>query len=255
MKVALQSGRKISLALVLFFGAAALSCYTDARAAVRKGEEEMELKKLTAGIHWLGHDSFRIDGGETVIYIDPYKLKDGPMADLILITHDHPDHASPGDVSKIQKPDTVIVTVAKAAEKFSGQVRVVQPGDELTVREVQIKAVAAYNVNKFRSPGVHFHPKEAGYVGFVVTVKGVRIYHAGDSDFIPEMKGLSPDVALLPVSGIYVMSAEEAMEAADAIQPKVAIPMHVGEGIGSLDDARRFEQKANVPVTLLPIEK
>ena len=214
-----------------------------------------ELKKLTANIHWLGHDSFRIDGEGLVIYLDPYKLKEGPKADLILITHDHQDHASPADVARIQKPDTVIVTIAKAAEKLTGEIKTVKPGDELKVKGVKIKAVPAYNVNKFRSPGVPFHPKEAGNVGYVITVKGVRIYHTGDSDFIPEMKGLAPDVALLPVSGTYVMTAEEALEAAAAIHPKVAIPMHVGEGIGSLADAQRFKEKATVPVIVLPIEK
>ena len=173
---------------------------------------------MTTNIHWLGHDSFRIDGEGVVIYLDPYKLKEGPKADLILITHEHQDHASPADVSRIQKPDTVIVTIAKAAEKLSGEIKTVKPGDELTV-------------------------------------KGVRIYHTGDSDFIPEMKRLAPDVALLPVSGIYVMTAEEAVEAAAAIQPKVALPMHVGEGIGSLADAQRFKEKAAVPVIVLSIEK
>ena len=100
-----------------------------------------------------------------------------------------------------------------------------------------------------------FHPKDAGHVGYLITVRGVAIYHPGDTDFIPEMKGLKPDVALLPVSGTYVMTAEEAAEAAAAIQPKVAIPMHIGEGIGSLADASRFKEKATVSVIVLPIEK
>jgi L-ascorbate metabolism protein UlaG (beta-lactamase superfamily) len=226
-----------------------------AQAAPPKGAEEAELKKMTSNIHWLGHDSFRIDGEGVVIFLDPYRLQEGPKADLILITHDHGDHASPEDVEKIQKEDTVIVTIAKAAEKFSGRIEIVKPGDELTVKGIEIKAVPAYNVNKFRSPGVPFHPKEDGHVGYVITVEGLRIYHTGDSDFIPEMEGLSPDVALLPVSGIYVMTAEEAVEAAAAIRPKVVVPMHVGEGIGSLSDAQRFMENASVPVIILPIEK
>jgi L-ascorbate metabolism protein UlaG (beta-lactamase superfamily) len=235
--------------LILFsFPGSALS-------AAPQGAEEALAKKLTAGIHWLGHDSFRIDGEGVVIYLDPYQLKGGPKADLILITHDHQDHASPIDVARIQKPETVIVTTAKAAEKFKGEIKTVKPGDELTVKGVAIQAVPAYNVNKFRSPGVPFHPREVGNVGFVITVKGVRIYHTGDSDFIPEMKGLAPDVALLPVSGTYVMTAEEAVEAAAAIKPKVAVPMHVGAGIGSLADAQRFQEKAAVPVIVLPLEK
>ncbi len=238
--------------LILFAG---FSFSSPAWAAAPTAGEEEELKKITANIHWLGHDSFRIDGEGVVIYLDPYKLKEGLKADMILITHDHQDHASPADVARIRKADTVIVTIAKAAEKLTGEIKTVKPGDELTVKGVKIKAVPAYNVNKFRSPGVPFHPKKAGHVGYVITVKGVRIYHTGDSDFIPEMKGLAPDVALLPVSGIYVMTAEEALEAAAAIQPKVAIPMHVGEGIGSLADAQRFKEKAAVPVIILPIEK
>jgi L-ascorbate metabolism protein UlaG (beta-lactamase superfamily) len=114
--------------------------------------------------------------------------------------------------------------------------------------------VPAYNTNKFRSPDVPFHPPEAGHVGFILTVDGRRIYHAGDTDCIPEMNSIQTDVALLPVSGIYVMTAEEAVEAAAAIQPQVAIPMHVGEGIGSLADADRFQQNAAVPTVVLSLE-
>lgn len=220
-----------------------------------RAAEVAPLEKLVANIHWMGHDAFRIDGKEAVIYIDPYRLKGGPPADLILITHEHADHASPADVEKIRKADTVIVTTAAAASKFTGEVRTVKPGDEQTVKGVRIRAVAAYNLTKFRSPGVPFHPKEASHVGFVITVDGVRIYHAGDTDFIPEMAGLAPDVALLPVSGTYVMTAEEAVEAAASIGSKVAVPMHVGEGIGSLEDAARFKAKAGVPVIVLPMEK
>jgi L-ascorbate metabolism protein UlaG (beta-lactamase superfamily) len=224
-------------------------------AATTKGKEAQNMEKLTANIHWLGHDSFRIDGDGVVIYIDPYRLKEGPKADLILITHDHSDHASMADVALIQKPDTVIVTIKSAAQKVSGNIKIAQPGEELTEKGILIKTLPAYNLTKFRSPGVPFHPKDAGHVGYVITVKGVTIYHTGDSDFIPEMKGLKPDVALLPVSGTYVMTAEEAVEAAAAIHPKVAIPMHVGEGIGSLADAERFREKAAVPVVVKPIEK
>ncbi len=96
-----------------------------------KGTEEAELKQMLSQIHWLGHDSFRIDGKGAVIYLDPYKLEDGPKADLILITHEHGDHASPEDVARIRKDDTVIVTIAGAAGKFSGEIRIVKPGDVL----------------------------------------------------------------------------------------------------------------------------
>lgn len=206
-------------------------------------------------IHWLGHDTFRIDGQKT-IYFDPYELSgDNPSADVILISHDHHDHCSPEDVAKIQEEETVIVTIALAAEKLTGDVRVVEPGDTVRVRGIDVEAVRAYNVNKFRSPGEPFHPKEAGHVGFVVTVDGKRIYHAGDTDFIPEMEELEDiDIALLPVSGTYVMTAEEAVQAAEAIQPEVAIPMHVGRGIGSLEATETFEEKAPVDVVILEME-
>mgnify|MGYP006289039277 CR=1 FL=1 len=204
-------------------------------------------------IHWLGHDAFRIDGPPT-IYIDPYQLAPGsPPADLILITHDHADHCSPDDVAQIQTDDTIIVTVALAAGKLrTNNLRVVIPGDEITVKGIPIEAVPAYNVNKFRRPGVPFHPPESGYVGFVATVGDQRIYHAGDTDHIPEMAELGRiDVALLPVSGKYVMTVDEAVEATRTIQPRIAIPMHVGRGIGSLADAETFKEKAPAQVVVL----
>ena len=206
-------------------------------------------------IHWLGHDTFRIDGPQTV-YFDPYELDgENPEADLILVSHDHHDHCSPDDVAQIQGSDTVMVTIAAAADKLSGDIRVVAPGDTIQVKGIKVEAVPAYNVNKFRSPGEPFHPQEAGHVGFVITLEGQRIYHAGDTDYIPEMADLEDiDIALLPVSGIYVMTAEEAVEAAEAIDPGVAIPMHVGRGIGSAEAAETFKENAPVDVVILEME-
>ncbi len=203
---------------------------------------------MTENIHWLGHDSFRIDG-EQIIYIDPWKLPKGaPEADLILITHDHHDHCSPSDVAKVRKEDTVVITIPAAASKLKGDVRVVKPGESLTVKDVLIETVPAYNINK------PFHPKAAGHVGFIVTVGDQRIYHAGDTDLIPEMDDIDANVALLPVSGTYVMTADEAARAADKIKPKVAIPMHFGEIVGSERDAERFRDLSSVEVVILPKE-
>ncbi|WP_245589056.1 MBL fold metallo-hydrolase [Desulfatirhabdium butyrativorans] len=217
--------------------------------------DKKAVEAVIARMHWLGHDGFWIDAGGTILYIDPYKISGGPKADIILITHSHQDHASVEDVAKIIKPDTVIVTVAAAAEKFPGKsVQIVQPGQHIVVKNIPIETVPAYNTNKFRSPGVPFHPKEAGFVGYILTVDGVRIYHTGDSDMIDEMKDVRCDIALLPVSGIYVMTAEEAAEAAARLRPSVVIPMHVGKGIGSLEDAERFQKLSPVPVKILKNE-
>ncbi len=194
----------------------------------------MGVNDVVKNITWLGHDGFLIKGDGKAIVIDPFQVKRCELADIILVTHEHYDHCSPEDIQKIQKASTVIVTEVDSARKLSGDVRVVQPGDKLTVSGIPIEAVPAYNTNK------NFHPKQNGWLGFVVTVDGVRIYHAGDTDLIPEMDSLKTDIAILPVSGTYVMTAEEAVEAAKTIKPKLAIPMHFGAIVGSTDDAWRF---------------
>jgi L-ascorbate metabolism protein UlaG (beta-lactamase superfamily) len=196
----------------------------------------MGINDVVKNITWLGHDGFLIKGDGKAIVIDPFQVKQCEPADIILITHEHYDHCSPEDVKKIRKDSTVIVTEAQSAAKLSGDVRVVQPGDKLTVSGIPIEAVPSYNTNKT------FHPKENGWLGFIVTVGGVRIYHAGDTDRIPEMGSFRVDIALLPVSGTYVMTAEEAVEAARMIKPKVVIPMHYGAIVGSADDAKRFSE-------------
>ena len=213
-----------------------------------------EVKEMVSNIHWLGHDGFRLEADSVVVYIDPWQVEDGPQADLVLITHDHSDHCSPEDVARLRKKDTVVVTIGAAAGQLPAPVQVVKPGEKLMEKGIRIEAVPAYNVSKFRSPGVPFHPREAGHVGYVITMGGQRIYHTGDTDLIPEMESLEVDIALLPVSGTYVMTADEAVEAAAIIGPQVAIPMHVGRGIGSLDNAEYFREKSSVPVQVLPME-
>ena len=144
---------------------------------------------------------------------------------------------------------------AAVAERVGGNVISIAPGetveDEL-VRGVAVRAVAAYNTSKRDSDGNVFHPREAGWVGYDLNFRGERLYHSGDTDVIPEMDSVTGvDVALLPVSGVYVMTAEEAAEAARRIQPRVAVPMHWGEHIGTLDDALSFRERAPVEVRIL----
>ena len=210
---------------------------------------------LLDSIEWLGHSGFRIRAGGGVIYIDPYRVGDGPEADLILITHGHYDHFSPQDVERLSGSRTWLVGPAAVAERVSGQVLSIAPG-EMLEREllpgVQVSAVAAYNTSKRDPQGNLFHPREAGWVGYEIDVVGERLYHSGDTDVIPEMDTVTGvDVALLPVSGVYVMTSGEAAEAARRIQPRVAVPMHWGGHIGSLDDARDFADKAPVEVEIL----
>ena len=207
------------------------------------------MEEFVEKIHWLGHDSFRVDGNKTV-YFDPFQIEQGPGADLILISHDHFDHCSPEDVDKIRKEDTVIITEKNSAGKLKGDVRILNPGEKTEVEGVKIEAVPAYNTDK------DFHPRKNGWLGFIVDMDGVRLYHAGDTDFIPEMKRLSVDIALLPVSGTYVMTAEQAVAAAQAIRPKIAIPMHYGAIVGEERDAVSFQSAlaGTVQVTLLQKE-
>ena len=194
----------------------------------------MTPQEMINNIKWLGHDSFRITGSKT-IYLDPYQIGPADPADLVLVTHEHFDHCSPEDVAKVQGPGTKVITEKDSAAKLTGDVHILSPGERLTVEGVTIEALPAYNVNK------SFHPKEKGWLGFVVEMDGVRIYHAGDSDFIPEMNRIKADIALLPVSGTYVMTAAEAVEAALAIKPQVAIPMHYGAIVGGRSDADTFK--------------
>lgn len=190
---------------------------------------------LLKKIKWLGHSGFKIEG-DKIIYIDPFQIKENDKADVILITHEHYDHCSPEDVAKIQKKSTVIVTIESCQSKLSGNIKIVKPGDEISVESIHIKAVPSYNINK------QFHQKSANKVGFIVTVDGESVYHAGDTDCIPEMKDIHADIALLPVSGTYVMTAEEAVRAAEMIKPEYVIPMHYGSIVGSTSDAETFKK-------------
>jgi L-ascorbate metabolism protein UlaG (beta-lactamase superfamily) len=216
----------------------------------REAKMKMEIETLLEGIKWLGHAAFLIED-EIVIYIDPFELPEGlPGADLILITHEHRDHLSPGDMLKVLRPNTKVVTV-EAAESYlpeeAREVVAVVPGESIEVDGIGIEVIPAYNKTK------DFHPKDRGYAGYVIHLKDRTVYHAGDTDFIDEMKNIEADIALLPAGGTYTMDAGEAAKAANAIKPRVAIPMHWGKIVGSREDAETFVAECDVPAIIMEV--
>lgn len=196
-------------------------------------------------LNWLGHAGFLIRNSR-IIYVDPYNIKEGEKADIILITHSHYDHCSVVDLNKIVKNGTKILLPADCQSKITRsevpiQIVVVEPGQEIEIADVKISTIPAYNIDK------PFHAKEEGWVGYLIKMNDILIYHAGDTDKIPEMQRLTgfkkpgkEFIALLPVGGRFTMSVEEAVEAAKLIKPSLAIPMHYGSVVGSEDDANEF---------------
>ncbi|MBW2965666.1 MBL fold metallo-hydrolase [Candidatus Woesearchaeota archaeon] len=196
-------------------------------------------------IKWLGHAGFKIKK-KKVVYIDPYHIDETEQADLILITHEHYDHCSPDDIKKIIKDDTVIIGPKDAIMKLEhGNTIIVKSGDRKEFDDIIIDVIPAYNIGK------KYHPKKKGWVGYVLNINGKRIYHAGDTDFIPEMEKLTVDVAILPVGGEYTMNAEEAALAANKIKPMIAIPIHYGTIVGSKEDAETFSKQCECEVRIL----
>ncbi len=190
-------------------------------------------------IEWLGHAAFLISNDKVSLMIDPYQIPGTERVDLIIATHEHYDHCSPEDVERLLKknPSATIITTESCAKKIDcNKIKTLKAGKTASVKGVKIHAVEAYNLDK------EFHPRGLG-IGVVIEIDGKRIYHAGDTDHIPEMAELGKiDVALLPVSGTYVMTAEEAVKAANKIKPRLAIPMHYGSIVGDKEDAERFDE-------------
>jgi L-ascorbate metabolism protein UlaG (beta-lactamase superfamily) len=202
------------------------------------------MKLLNLEFTRIAHDTFKIKGSK-VVYTDPFKVTDHDEANIVLLSHEHFDHLSLEDLNKVIFPGTTIVASPLCKDGLKGlkvkEIRILDPGGKCTIGKIEVETVPAYNLNKFREPGHVFHPREGKGLGFIITMDGTRVYYAGDTDFIPEMKDIKCDVALLPVSGTYVMTAEEAAEASAAINPKVAVPMHYAAIVGTEDDAKRFK--------------
>ncbi len=187
-------------------------------------------------IEWLGHAGFMIKASGKTVVIDPFQVTKDIKADLVLLTHSHYDHCSIADLEKIRKPDTKFVTESDSAGKFEGDTTILKPNEKTTVLGFDIKTVPAYNTNK------NFHPKESGWLGFIINIDGVNVYHAGDTDLIPEMNSVKTDIMLVPVSGTYLMTAEEAIEAVTRIKPAIAVPMHYDAIVGTKKDADFFKE-------------
>lgn len=207
------------------------------------------IRAMVERIQWLGHASFKLSGSKTV-YIDPWKLPEGEGGDgdLVLVTHDHYDHCSPSDIKAALASDGEVIAAMCCREKLPKAYHYTRAWElHRDVNGLKVYATAAYNIDK------HFHKKELGHVGFVVELDGIKIYHAGDCDAFPHMSDIECDIALLPVSGTYVMNPVEAVDACHMLKPQVAIPMHWGDPdvVGTKQDAEKFKALAPCEVVIL----
>lgn len=205
-------------------------------------------------VKWLGHSSFQIRTSDKIIYIDLKKygkiIETSEKADIILVTHNHGDHCSPAKIAKLRKANTVIIAPKDCAKRIAGTVETLKPEEEITIDNINIKAVESYNVKRFKPSGKPWHPKGYG-VGYLIRTEGKTIYHAGDTDFIPEMSKLKNiDLALLPTGDKYTMDNSEAAEAAIAIKPKTAMAMHTWEKDRE-EFKKKTEAKSKTKVVLL----
>jgi len=209
---------------------------------------------MTVSIRSLGHASFQIKAKAKTIYIDLKEygkvVEASEKADLILVTHSHADHCSAEKINKVRTKDTVVVAPKQSVSKIGGTVKILKTGEEASFGNIIVRAVDAYNIKRFKSPGKPWHPKGYG-VGYLITVEGKTVYHAGDTDFVPEMKQLGQiDVALLPTGDKYTMDNVEAAEAAVVINPKFVVPMHRWD-TDPQEFKERVEARSKVKVVLL----
>ncbi len=210
--------------------------------------------KVAVTIRSLGHASFQIKAEGKVIYIDLKKygkvIEPTEKADIILVTHAHADHCSAEKINKVRTKDTAVFAPKQSVSKIGGIVKTLAPNEEVVIENIKVRAIEAYNTHRFKSTGKPWHPKGYG-VGYLISIEDKTVYHAGDTDFIPEMKKLGHiDVALLPTGDKYTMDNTEATEAAIAINPKFVIPMHRWE-TDPQEFKKRVEAKSNVQVVLL----
>lgn len=195
----------------------------------------------------IAHACFRLTlSNGKVLYFDPYKIPKGaPQADYIFASHDHYDHLDDSSVANVIKKDTLVVvpkTCTKAINAYKANG--VSPRDKLKLNDLEVEAIPAYNPNK------KYHPKQNQWVGFIISVEGKRILHAGDSDCIPEYAKIQNiDVALMPIGGTYTMDFAEGIQAASMIKPKIFVPMHEWD-----NDLEQFKSKMKKELPEIKVE-
>ncbi|MCR4780299.1 MAG: MBL fold metallo-hydrolase [Ruminiclostridium sp.] len=206
---------------------------------------------MTENITVNTQSSIRIDGGSVVVRADPFGLTGEPHdADIILITHEHYDHFSPGDIAKVRRPDTVFAAPKSMAKKLAAagieNAVLLAPGESCEIRGIPVEAVAAYNIMK------PFHPKGSGWLGYVVCVGGKRIYIAGDTDAVKEAKSVRCDIALVPVGGTYTMNYKEAAALVNELSSEAAVPIHYGSIVGNKTDGEAFAKLVRDGISVEP---
>jgi L-ascorbate metabolism protein UlaG (beta-lactamase superfamily) len=204
---------------------------------------------MTENIEVFTQSSIRIKDGSRTIYIDPFQMREEPKdADYILITHDHYDHFSPEDIAKVSCSNTVLIVpermleTAKQVSDLVEKIVAVKPGVYCEVTGLELETIPAYNILK------PFHPKNAGWVGYILRIDGKRIYIAGDTDDTKECKAVRCDIALVPIGGTYTMDAKKAAELINTIRPEVAIPTHYGSIVGKPGDGETFAKYVKPPI-------
>ncbi|MBS7262527.1 MAG: MBL fold metallo-hydrolase [Eubacteriales bacterium] len=196
---------------------------------------------MTENIKVFKHNHIRVFINGKIVHIDPFMTDSAPKdADYILITHDHYDHFSVKDVERTANKTTIMIVPenmkkkAFEAEKHVGRIVTVKPDERYNVNGLEFETVPAYNIGK------PFHPKDAGWVGYILHADGKRIYIAGDTDATEEARSVKCDIALVPVGGTYTMNAKEAAELVNTIRPEAAVPVHYGAIVGKKKDGEAF---------------
>lgn len=204
---------------------------------------------MTENIRVFTQSSIRIEAEDKIFYVDPFQIPEAFQdADFIFLTHDHYDHFSPEDLTKVMKERSIIVAPENLAEQVlpllpaHGRLVAVKPNTACETAGVFFETVPAYNLQK------DFHPKSAGWVGYILKAGGLRIYVAGDTDATPEAQQVHCDIAMVPIGGTYTMDAKEAAALVNDIHPLVAIPIHYGSIVGKPEDAEVFKKAVHAPI-------